>query len=496
MVTLGAFEIGRVLGSGGSGTVYAARSAQTQGVEIALKVLREDAALTPRERARFMDEAARMRRVSHPALVSMLDAGFLPDGRPYVAMPLLAGESLAERLTRGRLPLPEVRAIFSDLAGAVATLHAAGLVHRDIKPENVMVTERDGRLAGTLLDLGIARDVAAPASTTTNLGNVRGTPAYMALERFFGTPASIQSDVYELTVTLYMMLTGTLPWRRAEDATERMTPMHPSQAGVALPEPLTHVLMRGLAAKPEARFQSADELARAIAAALPLTLEGASLPAPWAPTPQSSPHAFESTTLAPHLPPQQRYSGPLGAAAGSMGPPPQTTTNGGGGAALIAGGLFAGLVLVGAMIAGAVWLTRTRAPGPTVVTVMPSSPPPPTSSADEKPVPPPATAAPSASEARPPPTRPKPSAAAPSAKPSATPADPDDLRFCEALAGIYCGIDYERLHGKAPCASYSLTLVEYHKLPPDQRAQRENGCIATRMIVMKEIETQKKRDGR
>lgn len=344
MAALGGFEIGRVLGTGGSGTVYAARAASMGDTEIALKVLREDTATTERERTRFMEEANRMRRVSHPALVSLLDAGFLPDGRPYVAMPLLPGESLAARVKRGPLPLQEACMLFDDLAGAVSTLHAAGLVHRDIKPENVIVGPRGGRSAATLLDLGIARDVTAPDGTTTQLGNVRGTPAYMAMERFFGTPASVLSDVYELTVTLYVMLTGgSLPWRRTEDATERMTPSHPAQVGAAIPESLAQVLLRGLAAKPDARYASVAELARAVATAASgaAALGEATAPtvvAPrvgFVPSPVASdPQGFASTTLAPARPRTSSVQ------AQTVEP----TSRGGAGAIVIAIALFAGLL--------------------------------------------------------------------------------------------------------------------------------------------------------
>jgi serine/threonine protein kinase len=181
--TLGAFAITRVVGEGGTSIVYAA---QRDGEAIALKVLRDDIKLTDDERRRFLREAERLARVSHPGVIRVIEAGVLPDGRPYLALPLLDGETLAARIARAPLPHATALAYFFAAADAVEALHAAGLLHRDLKPENFFVT-RDDRIV--LLDFGIAREPDATASTTTQQGHIRGTPAYMAPERFFGVPA-------------------------------------------------------------------------------------------------------------------------------------------------------------------------------------------------------------------------------------------------------------------------------------------------------------------
>src|SRR5688500_19869314 len=124
-------------------------------------------------------------------------------------MERLEGEPLASVLARGAMSLPSALGLFGELCAAVAALHDQGLVHRDLKPENVFVV--DGAHA-VLLDFGIAKELEAPPGTTTSDGGVRGTPAYMAPERFFGQAAGIATDVYELAVTLYAMLAGRLPW--------------------------------------------------------------------------------------------------------------------------------------------------------------------------------------------------------------------------------------------------------------------------------------------
>jgi serine/threonine-protein kinase len=251
---LGRFEILSVLGEGGSSVVYAAKDVDR---EVALKVLHPDATLEPKDIDRFLDEAEKMRRVVHPNLVPVLGAGILPDGRPFITMPRLRGRSLGERL--GGAPLEPARALalFEGLCSAVAAVHDAGLVHRDIKPENVLWSEEDDRLV--LLDLGIARDTAAAPSTTTQAGLTRGTPAYMAPERFFGKQASIKSDVYELALVLFVMLVGRLPWD-PEDPRGRLSPRHPQELGVRLAAPLTSSLLRALSVDYEARPDTARAL--------------------------------------------------------------------------------------------------------------------------------------------------------------------------------------------------------------------------------------------
>jgi serine/threonine protein kinase len=263
-IPVGDFHLLGLLGEGGTGTVYAARH---RGGDVALKVLRPALALSERECSRFLDEAVRMRRVEHEGLVRLLGSGVLADGRPYLCMPRLRGETLARRLERGKLELPEALAIFDTLAQAVGVVHRAGLIHRDIKPENVFLEEPSEGEAWPhpiLLDFGIARDVTEEPSTTTAAGQTRGTPAYMAPERFFGARATVRTDVYELAVTLYAMLTARVPWNDAQCAAARLSPIHPADTGVALPAELSTVILRALSTRPEMRPESADSFAELV----------------------------------------------------------------------------------------------------------------------------------------------------------------------------------------------------------------------------------------
>ena len=260
---LGPFKIQEVLGEGGSAVVYAA---ERDGQAVALKVPREGPELTEKERRRFLEEAKMLQRVRHRSVVEVLDAGRLPDGQPYLLMRRYEGETLAAHLKKGgALSLERALDLFEQLAAATTALHDAGLLHRDLKPENVFLID-SGRTA-KLLDFGIAKDRDAPASTTTQAGVARGTPATMAPERFFGAPATIVSDVYELAVLLYAMLVGRLPWTDVTNVDARLNPLPPADAGAAIPEALSTVIMRALSTRPERRPASVRAFASEVSEA-------------------------------------------------------------------------------------------------------------------------------------------------------------------------------------------------------------------------------------
>lgn len=260
--SLGPFRILGLLGEGGSGAVYAARWGHR---EIALKVLHPTLVATPSERERFFAEARLLAETDHPSVVKVLGVGALPDGRPYLAMEKLEGETLAARLRRGALTLPAALGIFEQLASAVETLHGRGLIHRDLKPENVMLV--GGGSYAVLLDFGIAKSLDAPASTVTQDGGVRGTPAYMAPERFFGQQASASTDIYELGVLLYATVVGRLPWGHSADPEARLNPARPSEHGVSLPPGLETEILRALSTRAQMRPPAMAAFAAAVSAA-------------------------------------------------------------------------------------------------------------------------------------------------------------------------------------------------------------------------------------
>jgi serine/threonine-protein kinase len=259
---IGDFDIVGVLGEGGSGIVYDARWGHR---EIALKVLRPALVATTKEREQFLAEAQRLSEIHHAGVVKVLAVGEWSDGRPFLAMEKLHGETLAKRLERGALPVAQALELFGQLGDAVHALHERGLVHRDLKPENVvLVAGADGREHAVLLDFGIAKEMAAHASTTTQEGLVRGTPAYMAPERFFGQSASVSTDVYELSVMLFAMLAGRLPWEDSGDPDVRLDPRRLADVAPHVPAAVDLEVRRALSTRAQNRPASAAELRTAV----------------------------------------------------------------------------------------------------------------------------------------------------------------------------------------------------------------------------------------
>ena len=259
---IGEFILVGVLGEGGSGIVYDARWGHR---EVALKVLHPALVATAKEREQFLAEAKRLAEIHHAGVVKVLAVGEAPDGRPFLAMEKLAGEPLAARIARGPLPVAQALDLFGQLCDAVDALHERGLVHRDLKPENVMlVGGADGRDHAVLLDFGIAKELGAAASTTTQDGGVRGTPAYMAPERFFGQAASVATDVYELAVTLFAMLAGRLPWDDCANPEARLDPRRLAEVAPSVPAALDVEVRRALSTRAQNRPASAAELRAAV----------------------------------------------------------------------------------------------------------------------------------------------------------------------------------------------------------------------------------------
>jgi serine/threonine-protein kinase len=204
--TIGPYQIEAILGSGGMAVVYRAR--HTQDDVVALKVLFPPPGAGAEIIARFEREARTSMRLRHPAIVRVVEAG-QADGRAFMAMALIEGESLADRLARVG-PLDETMAadIAWQIADALDYAHHQGVVHRDIKPSNILLAT-DGR--ALLTDFGVALALDDPALTRT--GHTVGTPAYMAPEQANGAAVDGRADLYSLGVVLYQMVTGRTPFR-------------------------------------------------------------------------------------------------------------------------------------------------------------------------------------------------------------------------------------------------------------------------------------------
>jgi len=258
---LGPYELIALIGAGGMGEVYRALDPR-MGREVAIKVLPAQFA-TDRERLmRFEQEARAAGALNHPNLVAIYDIG-THEGQPYIVEELLEGETLRQRLRGGAIGMRRSVDYAIQIARGLAAAHTKGVVHRDLKPENIFITS-DGRLK--ILDFGLAK-LSSPttddsAEEQTQAGQVIGTASYMSPEQVRGERVDARSDIFSFGCVLYEMLAGS----RAFDAASRAETMNailtsePREVANMTPA-LARIVNKCLEKHPEARFQSASDLA-------------------------------------------------------------------------------------------------------------------------------------------------------------------------------------------------------------------------------------------
>jgi serine/threonine protein kinase len=210
--TLSHYELVEKIGEGGMGEVWRAVDARLER-EVAVKLLPESCTADPTRVARFEREAKLASQLSHPNIATIYEAGEA-DGSHFIAMELVRGETLAEKIRVGGLPSRSVYDVASAVAEGLAEAHRAGIVHRDLKPGNVMLDER-GRVK--ILDFGLSRPQSAPdqLSDLTATGQIVGTPHYMSPEQVRGDAVDGRSDLFALGAILYELATGVKPFEGA-----------------------------------------------------------------------------------------------------------------------------------------------------------------------------------------------------------------------------------------------------------------------------------------
>jgi serine/threonine-protein kinase len=275
-VVAGQYRIGARMGSGASGVIYQATRI-TDGLPVAIKLLRAATAHDAVASDRLRREAEALGLSWHPNVVEVIDHGHLPDGTSYLVMELLDGEPLAGRLKyKVRLSPDELFPIAMNVAEAVVAIHAAGVVHRDLKPANIYLThDEEGGQRAKILDFGIAR-VEWEEMRITNMGAPLGTPGYMSPEQESGGEVDARSDVYAIGAVLYECLVGEPPPPTAADMwTPGKRP--PSSVGLRLPlDPLDDERVRAASAD-----SGVHPASRRMPSAAPAAFEPLDVPSTW-----------------------------------------------------------------------------------------------------------------------------------------------------------------------------------------------------------------------
>ena len=277
---LGPYEIQAPLGAGGMGEVYRARDTRLDRT-VAIKVLASHLSSSPELKQRMEREARAISSLNHPNICQLYDIGS-QDGTDYLVMEFLEGETLAQRLRKGALPLGETLAIGCMIAEALAVAHRQGIVHRDLKPGNVMLTKAGAKL----MDFGLAKATtagfdgaskapvlsaamtvsdASPLSPLTTAGSLIGTIQYMSPEQIEGKEADARSDLFALGGVLYEMATGGRPFEGRSQISVASAILEKDPEPISSSQPLTpqafeHLVNTCLAKNPDDRFQAAHDV--------------------------------------------------------------------------------------------------------------------------------------------------------------------------------------------------------------------------------------------
>jgi serine/threonine-protein kinase len=301
-ILAGKYRIERMLGEGGMGSVYVAEN-QVLQKRVALKVMSQRFTALPTAVERFVREAVAASRVSHPSIVQVFDAG-QHDGAPWIAMELLNGESLGQRLERGPLSVAEALKVADGVLSALAEVHDEGIVHRDLKPDNIfLATTRSGEWTPKILDFGVAKDTGDELNKLTATGAVVGTAHYISPEQARGVgDIDARADVYAMGVVLFESLSGRMPYdaptltqliaKMFTEAPQRLEDVAPH-----VPKPISDAVQTCLEQDRAKRFQTARALLGALRAASDASGFAVSMPspAPRSSAPVRTPSPFPAT---------------------------------------------------------------------------------------------------------------------------------------------------------------------------------------------------------
>ena len=268
---LGPYSVTAQIGAGGMGEVYKATDTRLDRT-VAIKVLPEHVAADPDLKQRFEREARTVAALNHPHICTLHDIGN-QDGIDFLVMEYLDGETLAQRLEKGALPLDQALQIAIEIADALDKAHRQGVIHRDLKPGNIMLTKAGAKL----LDFGLAkpqpidnssnaeRSALTRSASLTQQGAILGTPQYMAPEQLEGQEADTRTDIFAFGAVVYEMVTGEKAFKGDSQASLigailKDEPRPISALQPVSPAALDRVITKCLAKDPDARWQTAHDL--------------------------------------------------------------------------------------------------------------------------------------------------------------------------------------------------------------------------------------------
>ena len=266
---IGRYRLARLLGEGGMGQVYLGVQPAI-GSRVAIKILNTECTRSPELLERFFAEARSVNLINHENIVSVIDLAQLDDGRPYIVMEFIEGQTLRALVREGTAPLGGIVQAMTEVLSALGAAHARGIVHRDLKPDNVIVTA-EGH--AKVLDFGIAKlapGLSNANSPRTKTGALLGTPAYMAPEQISGAGnVDGRTDLYAAGVVLFEAVTGRTPFQGDTlfdlmRAHLEASPPSPRALRPELPAGLEQVILRALAKDPAQRFQHASAMTEAL----------------------------------------------------------------------------------------------------------------------------------------------------------------------------------------------------------------------------------------
>lgn len=261
----------RDIGEGGFAWVYLVRDIELDRL-VALKILKTTCQFSDHDMSRFQREARLLAQVEHPNIVSVYAFGITDQSQPYIVMEYLEGQPLSRYLGIHEKLSPEFEShVLLQICSGLAHAHSLGLVHRDITPANVFLVGEPPAITVKLIDFGLAKMIAESAEKFTESGLLIGTPDYMSPEMCRGQPVDLRSDIYSLGCLMYQALSGKKPF--FADSPIGVIHLHlnqyPLEPSFGLPDPvregqLKQIILRCLQKDPDLRFQSCEELSRAL----------------------------------------------------------------------------------------------------------------------------------------------------------------------------------------------------------------------------------------